>query len=155
MYQSFSEPMTAHSPLAREPAFELHDPFYLTAYGILGLRQSGKLPKLPLITVDDINDKSKSDAFARAVSVIQITWIIVQVIARIVRGLAVSQLEIAVVAFSVCAIIIYAICWKMPKGVLVPYTVLSYPGAIPRDIVSIKGSVFAGSGLQGLFGLQI
>jgi hypothetical protein len=111
-----------------------YGPFHLTAAGIFRLRTSGQLPKMPLISADDINDKSKTDSFARVVSVAQITWIVVQVLARVARRLAVSQLEIAVVAFSSCAIMIYILHWKKPKGVLVPYTVLTLPGPIPVEI---------------------
>jgi hypothetical protein len=89
---------------------------------------------MPLISADDINDKSKTDSFARVVSVTQITWIVVQVLARVARRLAVSQLEIAVVAFSSCAIMIYILQWKKPKNVLVPYTVLKFSGPIPVKI---------------------
>ena len=118
-----------------------YDPFHLTAAGILQLRTSGQLSKMPSITADDINDKSKTDSFARAVSVAQITWIVVQVLARVARRLAVSQLEIAVLAFSSCAIMIYILHWKKPKGVLVPYTVLTFPGPIPVEIARKKSII--------------
>ncbi len=111
------------------------DPFHLTAAGIIRLRRAGRLPKLPSITIDEIEDKSKSDAFARTISIIQIGWISIQAIARAIRHLPVSQLEIAVVAFSVCAIIIYGLCWPKPKGVSVPYTLLSFPNDIPQEII--------------------
>jgi hypothetical protein len=137
-----------------------HDPFHLTTTAILKLRRSGLLPKLPSITIDEIDDKNKSDAFARAISVTQITWISVQVVARAARRLAISQLEIAVLAFSACAIIIYTLNWKKPKGVSVPYTLLSFPGGIPSKIV--RGAVgsdrtdalFDGSILTWLFGYE-
>jgi hypothetical protein len=56
-----------------------HDPFHLTTTAILKLRRPGLLPKLPSITIDKINGKNKSDAFTRAISVIQIAWISIQV----------------------------------------------------------------------------
>lgn len=111
------------------------DPFHLTTAAILKLRRSGLLPKLPSITIDEIDDKNKSDAFTRAISVTQITWISVQVVAQAARRLAISQLEIAVLAFSACAIIIYALNWKKPKGISVPYTLISFPGVIPSEVV--------------------
>jgi hypothetical protein len=113
---------------------------------------------MPLISADDINDKSKTDSFARVVSVAQITWIVAQVLTRVARRLAVSQLEIAVVAFSTCAIIIYILHWKKPKSVLIPCTVLTFPGPIPLEITrkeSIFGKtdsilqLFFGAGLVG------
>ena len=82
--------------------------FSLTAPMIIALGQ-GCFLQLPPITTDDIEDKSKSDMFVKAVAVVQIAWMVVQVIAREIRRLAVSQLEIAVVAFSACAIIIYVL----------------------------------------------
>jgi hypothetical protein len=101
---------------------------------IIRLHQE-KLLSLPLLMVEEIDDKSKSDTLVRAIAIVQITWIIVQVVVRAVRGLAVSQLEIAVVAFSTCAIIIYAVNWKKPKGVQVPHTLTHYPGRIPADVL--------------------
>jgi hypothetical protein len=130
-----------------------YDPFHLTAAGILRLRTSGQLSKMPSITADDINDKSKTDSFARVVSVAQITWIVVQVLARVARRLAVSQLEIAVVAFSSCAIMIYILYWKKPKSVLVPYTVLTFPGPIPVEIARGESIIKKGDSIfQSLFG---
>ncbi len=101
------------------PKVPHHDPFHLTA-GILHLRWSHLLPNSPSITLDEINDKSKGDEIFRIVAIIQIMWI-VQVIAR---GLSISQLEITIVVFSVCAFIIYTLDWKKPKGVNTPYTLL-------------------------------
>jgi hypothetical protein len=66
-------------------------------------------------------------------------------VARTARRLAVSQLVIAVLAFSACAIIIYALNWKKPKGISVPYTLLSFPDDIPSKVVrGIKPKVFDG-----------
>jgi hypothetical protein len=105
--------------------------------------------------LSDINDKSKSDAFARTVSVAQITWIAVQVFIRVVRRLAVSQLEIAVVAFSACAIFIYVLDWKKPKSVLVPHSVLLFPGAIPRDVIRTEDESWCNApNLTFIFGLD-
>ncbi|KAH8818108.1 hypothetical protein F5882DRAFT_433567 [Hyaloscypha sp. PMI_1271] len=122
-----------------------YDPFHLTAAGILRLRRSGQLPKMPLISADDINDKSKTDSFARVVSVAQITWIVAQVLTRVARRLAVSQLEIAVVAFSTCAIIIYILHWKKPKSVLIPCIVLTFPGPIPLEITRKESIIKKGA----------
>jgi hypothetical protein len=122
------------SELGRLQSLKYHNPFHLTAAMIIRLHQE-KLLSLPQLMVEEIDDKSKSDTFVRAIAIVQITWIIVQVVVRAVRGLAVSQLEIAVVAFSTCAIIIYAVNWKKPKGVQVPHTLTHYPGRIPADVL--------------------
>jgi hypothetical protein len=143
------------APRDQAHALGHYDPFHLTAAGILRLRRSGQLPKMPLISADDINDKSKTDSFARVVSVAQITWIVVQVLTRVARRLAVSQLEIAVVAFSTCAIMIYILHWKKPKSVLIPYTVLTFPGPIPLEIARVESIIKkTESNLQLFFGAE-
>jgi hypothetical protein len=111
----------------------LANPYHLVARDICGLRKSGVLVRLPYVTVEEINDKSKSDSFARAISVCQIAWTTVQIIARAIQHVAISQLEVAVVGFSVCAIVIYGLNWQKPKRVEVPYTLLQYRKVIPEQ----------------------
>ncbi|KAJ5725885.1 uncharacterized protein N7483_007242 [Penicillium malachiteum] len=97
---------------------------------ILALRKTGILERLPDISTDEIQDKSKADSFLRVITVIQILWLCVQTIARWVEGLAVTQLEIATVAFAICAVLMYHICWAKPKGVDIPITAFYYGGNI-------------------------
>jgi hypothetical protein len=120
---------------------------------IVLLRSKGLLPKLPYITLEEINDKSKSDGLVRAIAIVQITWMVIQVIARAFRSLAISQLEVSVVAFATCAIILYGINWEKPKGVQVPITIISYPGHFPRDTMEIVER--DRNGADGVFSLLI
>lgn len=113
------------------------NPYHLMAWDICRLRKAGLLARLPYIPIEDINDKSKSDSFARTITIFQISWTMMQVIARAARHLAISQLEIAVVSFSVYAIIIYGLNWKKPKGVEVPYTLLQYGETIPDEALRV------------------
>ena len=46
---------------------------HLLTQDIIVLRSKGVLPKLPYITLEEINDKSKSDNLVRTITVIQIT----------------------------------------------------------------------------------
>jgi hypothetical protein len=110
---------------------------HLLTQDIVLLRSEGLLPKLPYITLEEINDKSKSDSLVRAITVVQITWMGIQIIARAFRSLAISQLEISVAAFATCAIIIYGINWEKPKAVQVPIIIISYPGPFPKDTMKI------------------
>jgi hypothetical protein len=115
---------------------EYPDLIPVTASMILDLRSLEDL-KLPSVTTAEIEDKSKGGIFVRAIAVAQIAWIVIQVIARASRGLAISQLEITAVAFSVCAIAIYILNWRRPKGVKVPCTLFQYPGNIPIRVIRI------------------
>ena len=52
-------------------------------------------------------------------------------IIRAIRQLSISQLEIAVTAFGICAIITYFLLLPKPKSVDVPITVKEFKGHIP------------------------
>ncbi|QSZ32941.1 hypothetical protein DSL72_002524 [Monilinia vaccinii-corymbosi] len=110
------------------------NPYHLTAKQLLSLRRCNHI-RLPNVTLAEINDKSKSDMLVRVLATAQTLWILVQIILRAVGGLEVAQLEIAVVAFSTCALLIYILNWSKPKGVQVPFTVLQYEGAIPAELL--------------------
>jgi len=110
--------------------------YHLDARQILTLRSEGQLKKLPCITKGEVNDKSKGDSFTKAIAVGQISWTVIQVCVRGARGLAISQLEIAVIAFSFCAAVIYAVQWLRPKDVGVPITVVQYEGSIPSEVLN-------------------
>jgi hypothetical protein len=91
--------------------------YILTGERILNLRSTNKIEKLPGITATEIHDRGKSNVFVKVVAVIQVLWTAVQVIVRSVRGLTVSQLELVVTSFSLCAIITYLFLTQKPQGV--------------------------------------
>lgn len=91
--------------------------FHLTSDALLNLRKDGYIKSLPQITEEQINDRSKSDIFTKLITTVQVFSVIVQVVVRRSRNLATSQLELAVTAFSVCAIVIYLLMLYHPKGV--------------------------------------
>ncbi|KAI1452571.1 hypothetical protein F4805DRAFT_446991 [Annulohypoxylon moriforme] len=81
--------------------------------------------ELPQITEEEIKDKSKSDLFIKIITIGQLCWFIIQAIARGVRGLAIPQLEIAVLAYAACTIITFFLCLSKPKDVQTPTMLLS------------------------------
>ncbi|MCJ1479133.1 hypothetical protein MMC13_007817 [Lambiella insularis] len=84
-------------------------------------REQGFLVRLPNISQAEIKAKSKFDAFAKTTAVWQVSWLTVQCAVRAHRQLPVTQLEIAVLAFSVCTIITYLLYWSKPQGVQTPH----------------------------------
>jgi hypothetical protein len=109
--------------------------YHLTASDIVALRGDNSLEQLPSIFEEEINDKSKSDGLVRAIAILQIAWMALQIIIRASRRLAISQLEISVLAFTSYAVVIYGLNWERPKGVQVPYTVLRFKEDIPPSIL--------------------
>ena len=109
---------------------------------ILKLRSGGHIT-LPSIPKAEIDDHSKGDIFTKGIAAAQIIWTISGTITRAIRGLAISQLEISVIAFAVCALLIYACYWSSPKDVSVPITFLQWEGPIPikiAEVIRIDGS---------------
>ena len=79
-----------------------------------------RLPKrfqFPSTTEVEIMDKSKTDEFVKAFALIQILWLVIQCIARVVQNLAVSTLEISTVCYIPCTIATYYFWWHKPYDV--------------------------------------
>ncbi|KAF2252328.1 hypothetical protein BU26DRAFT_420876 [Trematosphaeria pertusa] len=83
-------------------------------------REHRVIQRLPCIRLEEIQDKSKTDGLVRSLAVIQVGWLIVQLLVRYVGHLPSSALEFSTLAFSSCAIIIYMIEWNKSKDVAVP-----------------------------------
>lgn len=62
----------------------------------------------------DIKDRSKANALTKTLALCQSGWLVVQIIARVVRGLAITELELSTMAFVFCATITYALWWNKP-----------------------------------------
>jgi len=89
----------------------------LTPQGVIKMARARLLPKL---NIDEINDKSKSDGFARLVVCIQAGWMALQAIVRKINGLPLTLLEIHILTNVACAWGMYLIWLKKPQNVLVP-----------------------------------
>ncbi|KAI1459652.1 hypothetical protein F4805DRAFT_472751 [Annulohypoxylon moriforme] len=76
--------------------------------------------KIPRITEEEINDKSKSDLLIKVITIGQLVWFFTQVVVRGLRGLVISQLEIAVLAYAACTICVFFLCLSKPQDVQVP-----------------------------------
>ncbi|KAE8446053.1 hypothetical protein EG329_012561 [Mollisiaceae sp. DMI_Dod_QoI] len=68
----------------------------------------------------DIEDKSKADLLVKLFAVSQISWLVMSVLARYINHLAVSQLEVATVAFSLLAVATFLVNLPKPKDVDMP-----------------------------------
>lgn len=76
---------------------------------------------------DEIQDKSKADWFLKSLAVIQVAWVITNVLVRYITRLPISQIELATVAFSIMAVLIYLANWWKPKDISCP-TMLQFLG---------------------------
>ncbi|KXN85195.1 hypothetical protein AN958_11618 [Leucoagaricus sp. SymC.cos] len=93
-----------------------------------------QIPPRFIISEEEINDKSKGDAFAKLVVIIQTSWFIIQCIARWAAHLHVTELEIVTLAFALLNIIIYVLWWNKPQnmGVAIRVQEVSAPPPPPH-----------------------
>ncbi|KAF7369925.1 hypothetical protein MSAN_00622000 [Mycena sanguinolenta] len=75
------------------------------------------------INEEDIKDRSKGDALSKGVALLQGLWFIMQCVARVHQHLAVTQLEIATLAFAIVNIFIWLLWWNKPLDVQRPIVV--------------------------------
>jgi hypothetical protein len=75
---------------------------------------------LPPISEADIEDKSKGDFFLKATAMVQILWLSIKVVARWVKHLPVTQLEVSALAFSFSTLVTFAFWWNKPQGINEP-----------------------------------
>ena len=54
----------------------------------------------PSTTEEEIDDRSKGDALSKGIALLQITWFIIQLIARRVQGLTITELELTTAALA-------------------------------------------------------
>ncbi len=83
--------------------------------------------RLPSLTAEEIHDKSKANVLVKALAVMQVLWVCVEILVRTSRRLPVSQLELAVAAYSVCTIATYIFYISKPKDVKVPASPIRIP----------------------------
>ncbi|KIJ47399.1 hypothetical protein M422DRAFT_84708, partial [Sphaerobolus stellatus SS14] len=77
---------------------------------------------LPLLSADEIMDRSKNDPLGKAVASVQIFWFVTQVIARGVEKQAITELELTTVALAVLNISMYLCWWNKPMDIQFPTT---------------------------------
>ena len=115
-------------------------PFIIIGHDIAEIDFDSAYSPLRLFSMskDEILDKSKEDWFTKLITVIQIVWLVLSVIARRASGLPASQLEILTLAFAAVALATYVVQWTKPQGINIATTIhlrrFSDNPTIDRDI---------------------
>ncbi|KIJ08925.1 hypothetical protein PAXINDRAFT_120116 [Paxillus involutus ATCC 200175] len=83
-------------------------------------------PVPPLeITKEEISDKSKTDGLGNTLLVLQLSWFIVQVIARGANHLAITLVEVDTLALAALSFPLFFFWWSKPMAVNCPHIVHS------------------------------
>ena len=74
-------------------------------------------------TEAEIKDRGKSDWLAKSLVLLQTSWFVMQCIARAVKHLPVTHLEIVTLAYAAMNFVIYVFWWNKPLNVNLPVRV--------------------------------
>ncbi|KAK3372130.1 hypothetical protein B0H63DRAFT_453500 [Podospora didyma] len=86
------------------------------------------------VSLDEIKEKSRPDWIANAAALCLVSWMVLNAVVRSLKGMPVTQLEIATLAFSAMAASTYFASWYKPKGVMIP-AVVQLPPRSDYDVV--------------------
>ncbi|KAI5799905.1 hypothetical protein EDC01DRAFT_648105 [Geopyxis carbonaria] len=103
----------------------------VTANGVLLLANKGIMCE---IRPESISDKSKVDIIAKTLAIFQVSWTVVDVIARKICGLPISLLEVHTLVHVACALILYFFWFEKPAGVKDPTILKSEAAAILTEL---------------------
>jgi hypothetical protein len=71
----------------------------------------------------ELKDKGKADVLAKVIALIQTLWFVAQCIARGVRHLPLTEIEVVTLAYTTVNLFIYYFWWNKPKDVECPVRV--------------------------------
>lgn len=94
-------------------------PFPVTAKQLHYLVEQG-YTELPKISKEEIWDKSKADLFTKVFSCGQISWLVVQVVARLIQRLEITTLELTTLGYVLCALSTYLAWLHKPLDIEMP-----------------------------------
>lgn len=71
----------------------------------------------PSMSEEEIQDKSKADNLTKAIAICQLLWFSVQLIGRLLKGWAATELEVVTFGTCIITVVIYFFWWNKPLDV--------------------------------------
>ncbi|KAK4167813.1 hypothetical protein QBC43DRAFT_311480 [Cladorrhinum sp. PSN259] len=93
-------------------------PFAVNSAQICILLDKGVVTRLPHLAPHEITEMGKEDIVIKLIALFQVLWLIIEVVARSIKGLQTTQLEIAALAFAACTIFTYLFLFEKPKDAI-------------------------------------
>lgn len=100
------------------------------------LLEKGKI-SFPEVSEEEINDRSKGDILSKGIALLQISWFIVQLIARTRQHLTITEIELTTAALAGLNSIMYLFWWSKPLDVRCPIAIRTKE--LERLLVAKKG----------------
>jgi len=87
---------------------------------LVGIQQLAQCNMLPSVSFLDTKIKAlqKSDKLAKTLVCLQVSWLVIQAIARRIENLPVTLLELNTIAQVWIALVIYGLWWFKPQGIV-------------------------------------
>ena len=79
--------------------------------------------EFPKVTVEEIEDRSKSDGFSKTIALSQTLWFVAQCIARRAQHLDLTLVELLTLSLAVLNGVMYFLWWNKPLDVRCPIRV--------------------------------
>ena len=97
------------------------------------------IPPPPYLSSEDLKNQSKSDALVKGLTIWQILWLVIQILARSFQSppLDTTLLEITVCAFAACAILTYIFLWHKPQDIKVPTCIHALRMITREDVIAL------------------
>ncbi|KAG6915432.1 hypothetical protein DXG01_011493 [Tephrocybe rancida] len=89
------------------------------------------------ISKEDIQDRSKGDILSKVIVLLQVSWFILQVLARAIQHLPITELEISTIAFATLSFVTYFCWWNKPYDIQYPI-IISASRSASQNTVSIS-----------------
>ena len=91
----------------------------LSAERLSELLSAGKI-EFPTVTVEEIEDRSKSDGFSKTIALGQTLWFVAQCISRRAQHLDLTLIELLTLSLAVLNGLMYFLWWHKPLDVRCP-----------------------------------
>ncbi|KAJ3755859.1 hypothetical protein EV360DRAFT_48979 [Lentinula raphanica] len=72
---------------------------------------------LPDLSIEEISDRNKGNSISKSVLVVQVSFFLIDCIARKAQGLPITLLEVTTVAHALCSLLAYVFWWYKPLSV--------------------------------------
>ena len=86
------------------------------------LVEKGKI-EFPTIALEEIEDRSKADAFSKTIALGQTLWFVTQCFARIAQHLDLTLVELVTLSLAVLNGVMYYLWWHKPMDIRCPVRV--------------------------------
>lgn len=73
--------------------------------------------RLPYLTEDEVSDRNKGDFLLKFLALLQVSWVVMQIIARAILHVSSAPLETMTLSFAACAFITYILLLNHPQDV--------------------------------------